>query len=143
MISFFEKFRKSDLPTQREPDVIVDFIFEKGLLNISIKNIGAEPAYEVKTIFDKKFRGLEGEKAVTELPLFSKLLFLPPGKTITTFLDSSAAYFHREEPMMITATTVFKNRAGEKFKNTMRHNLEIYKEIGYLEVRNKSFPHEN
>lgn len=143
MISFFDKFRKSEPPTHGDPDVIVDFIFEKGLFFIAIKNIGGDPAYQVKTIFDKKFTGLEGEKAITKLPLFSELLFLPPGKTITTFLDSSAAYFHREEPLIITVTSVFKNREGKNLKNVIRHNLEIYKEIGYLESSSKSKSSQN
>lgn len=143
MISFFDKFKKSEPPAHGDPDVIVDFIFEEGLFFIAIKNIGSEPAYQVKTTFDKKFTGLQGEKAITELPLFSKLLFLPPGKTVTTFLDSSAAYFHREEPLMLTVTSIFKNRAGKNLKNVIHHNLEIYKEIGYLESISKSMPYQN
>lgn len=133
MISFFDKFRKTEPPAEGDPDVIVDFIFEKGLFFISIENIGKASAHEVKVFFDKKITGLEGEKQITELPLFSDLLFLPPGKKITTFLDSSAAYFDREEATSITASIVFRNRAGKALKNIIRHNLEIYKEIGYLD----------
>lgn len=133
MISFFDRFRRTEPPVQDDPDVIVDFIFDKGLFFVSIQNIGWQPATDVRVQFAPKITGVEGTKEITGLALFSSLLFLPPGKEITTFLDSSAAYFDREEPTSITTTVRFKSRSGKLLKNVIRHNLEIYKEIGYLE----------
>lgn len=135
MISLFDRFRRTEPPEQEDPDVIVDFIFDDGLFFISIENIGSQPATDIRVQFVPKITGVEGTKKVTELPLFSSLLFLPPGKQITTYLDSSAAYFEREEPTSITTTIRFKSRSGKALKNVTRHNLEIYKEIGYLENR--------
>jgi hypothetical protein len=39
------------------PEVILDFTTEEGLLTIHLKNIGARPAYAVKTAFDRPFQG--------------------------------------------------------------------------------------
>lgn len=78
-----------------DPEVIVDFVFEDGLLFVSLRNIGSRPAYAVSTRFDKPFRGLHGTRTISELRLFRRLEFLAPGREIRAFLDSSAAYFAR------------------------------------------------
>jgi len=45
--------------------VIVDFIFEEGLLFISIKNISDDPAFRVSSEFDKKIIGVSGRKEIS------------------------------------------------------------------------------
>jgi hypothetical protein len=118
----------------RDPHVIVDFVFDRGLLSISIKNIGTQPAYDVKVEFSHKLMGLEGRVEISALPLFSQLEFLPGGKEITTYLDRSTSYFRSRQPTQITAHTTYTDAAGEQHSNTIRHNLEIYREIGYTSL---------
>ena len=62
----------------KKPEVIVDFIFDDGLLYIAVKNIGALPAYKVSTRFDKEIIGVAGEKKISDLALFKCIEFLPP-----------------------------------------------------------------
>ena len=114
------------------PEVILDFIFEDGLLYIAIKNIGKKSAYKISVNFDQKFKGVEGEKVISELPLFKLIEFMPPGKEIKTFLDSSSAYFSRNEPERISAEVDYQSITSAKYRTTFIHNLAIYKEIGYL-----------
>ena len=116
-----------------EPQVIVDFIFEDGLFYISIKNISAKPAYKVSTQFDKIIVGIEGKKTISELPLFKCIEFLPPDKEIKTFLDTSSSYFSRNEPTVITIQIRYEDCRGKKYLTTIKHNLEIYREIGYIQ----------
>jgi hypothetical protein len=118
------------------PEVIIDFIFEEGLFYISIKNIGARPAYKVSTKFDKTIVGVEGKKAISELPLFKCIEFLPPDKEIRTFLDTSSSYFSRNEPTKISVQIRFEDSRGKIYSNTINHNLEIYREIGYTFIAN-------
>src|SRR5258707_380881 len=118
----------------QDPNVIVDFVFDRGLLSISIKNIGTQPAYGVKVAFSPKLMGIEGTVDVSALPLFRQLEFLPGGKEITTYLDRSASYFRSQQPVEITAQITFADAAGEKHSNTIRHNLEIYRAIGYTNL---------
>ena len=118
----------------RKPEVIVDFIFDDGLLYIAVKNIGALPAYKVCTQFDKEFRGVAGEKIISALALFKCIEFLPPQKEIRTFLDSSAAYFDRNEPAMISTRIIYQDSRKRRYVNKIDHNLEIYKDIGYIRV---------
>jgi hypothetical protein len=114
------------------PDVIVDFIFDSGLLFISIKNISDRPAYRISIKFNKKISGIDGTKEISALPLFKNIEFLAPKKEITTFLDSSVSYFARGEPSDISARITYLDFCGTKRSATIKHNLEIYKEIGYI-----------
>jgi hypothetical protein len=123
--------KKRKVVSDPDPYVIVDFVFERGLLSISIKNIGSRPAFGVRVEFSHKLMGVEGAVEVSALPLFSTLEFLPGGKEISTFLDSSPSYFRSQQPVKITTRISYQDARGGRFTNTIRHNLEIYREIGY------------
>ena len=116
------------------PDVIVDFIFEQGLLFIAIRNIGSKPAYQVRVTFDKDIRGIENTKSISELPLFQQLEFLAPQREIRTFLDHSASYFGSGQPQQIMVDVRFMDSFRRKFKAAIPHNLAIYKELGYIKT---------
>ena len=119
-------------PSERNPDIIVDFVFEDGLLFIAIKNLSASPAYDVAVAFNKKFTGVEGTREISALPLFRNLAFLAPHKEIVAFLDTSASYFRRRQPTNIRATITYRDASGATCKSVVRHDLTIYKEIGYV-----------
>ena len=118
-----------------KPEVIVDFIFIDGLLFIAIKNIGSQPAFKVSTQFDKEIVGVAGEKKISDLSLFKCIEFLPPQKEIRTFLDSSASYFSRNEPVKISTQISYEDTRKKRHLNTIYHNLEIYKEIGFIRMK--------
>jgi len=118
--------------SERQPEVILDFIFEDGLFFIAIKNIGTGPAHDVSVAFDKKFTGSDGTKEISALPLFKKIPFLAPQKTITAFLDHSASYFRRRQPTNIRATICFKDNSGTVHTTVVKHDLRIYKDLGYV-----------
>jgi hypothetical protein len=117
------------------PEVILDVIFEDGLLYIAIKNIGRKSAYKISVNFEQQFTGVEGQKPISELPLFNLIEFMPPQKEIRTFLDSSTAYFSRKEPEIISAQVNYESVRSAKYRTIIVHNLGIYKEIGYLTVK--------
>ena len=119
----------------RQPVVIVDFIFDQGLFFIAVKNIGAQPAFKVSTQFDQEIMGVAGEKKISGLALFKCIEFLPPQKEIKTFLDSSASYFSRSEPVMISTRISYEDARQKRYVNKIDHNLEIYREIGYIRVK--------
>lgn len=116
----------------QKPGVIVDFVFEDGLFFIAIKNISADPAYDVSVTFNKKFTGVEGTKMISVLPLFRNIPFLAPQKEIAVYLDSSASYFRRRQPTTILATITNKDDTGAVHRTVIRHDLSIYKEVGYI-----------
>jgi hypothetical protein len=114
------------------PDVIVDFLFEDGMLFVAVENIGSQPAQQVHIVFDPPFSGLGGTESINELPLFRNIEFLAPGRSIRTILDSSAAYFGRHEPELIAAAISYCDRAGERLSCTIRHDLGIYRDIKFI-----------
>ncbi len=127
--------KRSQTKTKRaelsEPDVIVDFIFDDGLFFIAISNLSDRPAYKVSVKFDCRIYGFGG-KDICALPLFGNIEFLAPHKTITTFLDSSGSYFSNGGPTKILARVAYHDFLGTKKVATIRHDLEIYREIGFI-----------
>ena len=116
-----------DLP---RPEVIIDFDCSQGLLFISLKNIGARSAYNVRTVFDQPLPGLGGKKCISELQLFRCLEFIPPGKEFSQFIDPIAAWFQQDHPNRYTITVDYEDREGNRFAEHIAHNLEIYKDLG-------------
>jgi hypothetical protein len=115
-----------------DPYVIVDFVFDRGLLFIAIKNIGQRPAFAVRVEFSTRLLGVEGTVDVSALPLFRQLEFLPGGKEITTLLDTSASYFRSGQPTRIVTRISFRDAERQKKVVTIDHDLEIYRDIGFV-----------
>ena len=116
----------------RRPNVIVDFVFDAGMLFISVKNIGERPALAVSVTFDQRLVGVGGTKEISTLPLFKNIEFLPPQREIRAFLDASASYFARQEPTKISARIAFGDPERRRYTQDVHHDLEIYREIGYV-----------
>jgi hypothetical protein len=113
------------------PEVILDVVFDRGQLFIVIVNIGDLPALKVSVSFDRKFRGVDGNKEMSSLPVFRNIEFLSPHKEIRIFLDMSALYFRRKEPTKLTATVSYRDWEKATYERTIRHDIGIYKSIGY------------
>lgn len=123
--------RTDSQATDPRPEVILDFDCQEGALSISLRNIGARPAHDVRTTMKPPVRGLEGRLILAELPLFRAIPFFAPGKEIRFLLDSSALYFSRGEPTRVTATMTYTDDQGRKFETVIQHDLEIYRSLPY------------
>jgi hypothetical protein len=122
------------MPDERcDADVILDVVFERGLLFLVVANTGDRPAHSVRIKFDKPFGGVGGTKKMQRLALFRRLEFLAPRKSISVFLDRSASYFARDEPTQLTAAVSWRTSAGERRSCTINHDLEIYRDLGFIE----------
>jgi hypothetical protein len=107
---------------ERRPDVILDVVFEQGLLFLLLRNIR----------FDRPLSGVEGTKEISALPVFRRLSFLGPGREIRVFLDSSASYFSRRQPTRLAVEIGYRDRDGRKYETTIKHDLSVYRELGYV-----------
>jgi hypothetical protein len=116
-----------------DADVILDVVFRQGLLFLVLANTGERPALAVRVKLDAPLTGVGGTKRLDRLALFRKLEFLAPRKSIEVFLDRSDAFFAREEPTRLTAAITWRTPAGERRSATIVHDLEIYRDLGYLE----------
>jgi hypothetical protein len=113
------------------PEVIVDVVFEDGLLYLSVANIGDRPALDVKTTFNRKLMGLGGTKDIAALPLFANIPFLAPRKEIKTLLDTAPSWFARARSNALTARVAYTDPEKKPYKGTMTHDLEIYRELAH------------
>ena len=116
------------------PDVIVDFDFDDGLLFLTLSNIAQGPAFDISVGFDREVWGVGGSKLISGMTMFRDVGFLPPNKSIRTFVDTSASYFERGQPTELRCETLFHDRRGRRYVNTIRHNLDIYRDIGYVNI---------
>ena len=114
------------------PEVILDFIFDRGLFFVAVENIGDTPAHKVSVHFNQPLRGLGGRVDIANLALFKNIEFLAPHKSIATFLDSSRAYFERGDPVKIKAEVAYFDGEGHSYGGPIEHDLEIYRDIIYL-----------
>jgi len=115
------------------PEVIVEFLFERGLLYVAISNIGNRPAISVSVKFDKKFEGLGGTKDISALALFRNIEFLGPQREIVSLLDSSSSYFKRKQPTKISALITYQDLEKRRYEISIKHDLEIYRELVFVE----------
>ncbi len=122
------------MPDERcDAEVILDVVFDRGLLFLVVENLGDRPAHSVRVRFEQPFSGVGGAKRIDRLALFRKLEFLAPYKAIEVFLDRSAAYFARKEPTQLTAAISWRTPEGNRRSNTIHHDLEIYRDLGFIE----------
>lgn len=118
-------------PAALRPEIILDFDFDDGALFISLRNIGARPAMNVRTELKPPIRGLGGQQPMSELPVFRGIAFFPAGKQIRFLLDSGALYFGRGEPMRVAAHIRYSDDHGNNFDTVIQHDLEIYRSLPY------------
>ncbi len=123
---------RNTLVASKTPHVIVDFVFERGLFFITVRNISEQPAYKVSVKFDQKLVGLGGAREVSALPLFRNIEFLAPQKEIATLLDSSDSYFARKQPTKIKVQISYRDAEGDKHDISIVHDLNIYRTIAFI-----------
>jgi hypothetical protein len=114
------------------PEVIVEFLFDRGLLHISVNNIGDRPAINVSVKFNEKILGINGTKEISALALFRNIEFLGPRREIVSLLDSSSSYFKRQQPTKISALVAYGDLEGRTYEVTIKHDLEIYRELTFI-----------
>ena len=115
-------------------NVILDFIFDDGLLFVSLANIGDAPATDVVVEFDQPVKTADGAD-LAAMVLFQRLTFLAPHKEIVAFVDSSAAYFGRGEPAAIVASIRWRDQDGKARSAAIRHDLSVYRDLPYVPGR--------
>jgi hypothetical protein len=122
----------TDQSFRGRPDVIIEFLFDQGLLQLALRNIGDRPAIAISVKFDKKILGLGGAKEISGLPVFQRVEFLGPGREIVVFVDQSHSYFARKQPTKISARISYSDSEKQKYDATINHDLEIYRNLPYL-----------
>jgi hypothetical protein len=116
----------------KRPEVIVEFIFDRGLLFVSVNNIGDRPATKVSVKFNHEITGLNGTKNISALPMFKNIEFLGPRREVTTLLDASDSYFRRKQPTKISVRISYTDSENQKYEANINHDLGIYRDVHYV-----------
>jgi hypothetical protein len=111
--------------------VVVDVVFDAGVLYLELANLSDRPALNVTCSFDPPLVDLRG-RDMSKLPLFRRVEFLGPGRRIRTLLDSSAGYFARETTTRVTVAVEYERPDGPRQTTKLTHDLEIYRDLAYL-----------
>ena len=110
--------------------VVVDVVFEDGLLYLELANLSDRPALDVSCVFDPELVDLQG-RDVSKLALFSRVAFLGPGRRIRTLLDSTAGFFARSDAGRVTVVTEFERPEEKRGSTTVSHDLAVFRELAY------------
>ena len=116
---------------EADDGVVVDVVFDGGVLYLELANLADRPALKVACTFDPPLIDLQG-RDVSKLPLFRHVDFLGPGRRIRTLLDSSAGYFAREPATRVTVAVEYERPDGPRRVTEVAHDLEIFRELAYL-----------
>jgi hypothetical protein len=111
--------------------VVVDVVFEDGLLFLELANLAGRPALNVTCSFDPPLVDLQG-RDVSKLALFRRLEFLGPGRRIRTLLDSTAGYFAREPVSRVTVVVGYERPDGGRRETKVAHDLDVFRELAFL-----------
>ena len=111
--------------------VVVDVVFDGGVLYLELANLADRPALNVSCTFEPSLVDLEG-RDVSKLPLFRQVEFLGPRRRIRTLLDSHAGYFARKAATRVRVVVAYERPEGERRVTEVAHDLEIFRELAYL-----------
>lgn len=111
--------------------VVVDVVFEDGMLYLELANLSERPALNVACSFDPPLVDLQA-RDVSKLPLFHRVEFLGPRRRIRTLLDSSAGFFRREAATRVTVAVDYERPDGPRETTKVTHDLAIFRELAYL-----------
>lgn len=118
-------------PDARQPLVVLDVDYANGVFELVLVNIGADAARDISVGFTRKLLGAGGV-IVSDLPIFSRLRTLRPGKEIRVFVDSAVDLFRRRKTNAFGSVVKWKDAAGKDHRASYRHDLDAYRGLPEL-----------
>lgn len=109
--------------------MLVDAVLDGDCIFLVVSNVGDRPALDVRVTFDPALRGLGGTCDIGALSVFHRLAFLGPGRDIPVLLDSSAAWFARDEPTEFRADVAWRDEDEGRGQRSLHHDLSIYRDL--------------
>lgn len=110
--------------------VVVEVVFEDGVLYLELANLADRPALNVACSFDPPLVDAQG-RDVSELGLFRHVAFLGPRRRLRTLLDSLPGYFGRVQATSVAITAEYERPGEPRCATKVTHDLELYRELAY------------
>jgi len=109
-----------------EDGVVVDVVFDTGLLYLELANLGDRPAVDVSCSFEPSLVDAHG-RPLADLALFRHLSFLAPRRRIRSLLGPSAGYSET-----LSVTVEYGRAGGERATTRLSHDLAAFGELSYV-----------
>ncbi len=106
--------------------VVVDVVFDAGLLYLELVNLADRPALDVSCSFEPALVDAHGRR-VADLMLFRHLAFLAPRRRIRALLGPSGAYSES-----LTISVEYERPDGERRTMRVSHELAAFSELSYV-----------
>jgi len=114
----------------RAAEVVLDVDVEKDRVHLVLANCGDAVATEVQVKFSRTLVGLGGSMRVSDLPIFTNLGVLRPGRAVRIFWDAAPSLLTQKgQAAPFVATVSWSERSGARQQVDYRHDLSIYKEL--------------
>ena len=110
--------------------VVVDVVFEDGVLYLELTNLADRPALNVACSFDPPVVDVQG-RDVSQLRVFRRVEFLGPRRRVRTLLDSVPGYFGRNGPPRVAVSIEYERPGTPRRIVDVTHDLELYRELAY------------
>lgn len=118
-------------PAAPDDGVVVDVVFEDGVLYLELLNLSERPALNVRCSFDPPLVDVQG-RDVSHLRLFRHVEFLGPRRAHRTLLDSPAGYRARDAPTSVTVVVDYERPNEPRQASRVTHDLELFGELAFL-----------
>lgn len=113
------------------PRVLLDVEHRDSLFYLVLENHGDDPALDVKTGFDRPLGVERNEADLSELPAFTEVPYMVPGKTVEVFFGTATELLPKDRDAgEVTATVTYRDTDGRRYADTVTHDLEIYRHAG-------------
>ena len=114
----------------RSAEVVLDVDVVKDRVHLVLANCGDAVATDVQVTFSRALVGLGGSLPVSELPIFTKLGVLRPGRVLRIFWDAAPSLLtHRDQAAPFVATVSWSERSRPRQQADYHHDLSIYRRL--------------
>ena len=114
----------------RSAEVVLDVDVEKDRVHLVLANCGDAVATDVQVKFSRALVGLGGSMRVSDLPIFTNLGVLRPGRAVRIFWDAAPSLLaQRGQAAPFVATVSWSERSGSRQQVDYHHDLSIYKQL--------------
>ena len=124
---------KTDDPSPaggRSAEVVLDVDVVKDRVHLVLANCGDAVATDVQVTFSRALVGLGGSLRVSDLPIFTKLGVLRPGRVLRIFWDAAPSLLtHKDQAAPFVATVSWSERLRPRQQVDYHHDLSIYRQL--------------
>jgi hypothetical protein len=114
----------------RSAEVVLDVDIEKDRVHLVLANCGDAVATDVQVKFSRALVGIGGSIRVSDLPIFTKLGVLRPGRVVRIFWDAAPSLLgQRGQAAPFVATVSWSERSRGRQQVDYHHDLSIYRQL--------------